>query len=280
MQSLNCVVFPVAGRGTRLLPVTKSVPKELLPVYDKPVLQYAVEEALAAGAKRLVFVTHSSKPAICDYFERDKALVEVLEEDGKAKLVSALDDISLGSDIEVIFVEQDQPLGLGHAVLMAAEFAGDAPFGVILPDDVILGMPCLSEMLSDYKAGHMIAAMEVSAQDVSKYGIFRPMADATIGNLVKADALVEKPAPEDAPSQLAAVGRYILDACIFDALRQLSPGAGGEYQLTDAIAADAPRIGLTGRRFSGQRFDCGTHDGLLAAGNARASFVKGAMAAE
>lgn len=280
MPSLNCVVLPVAGRGTRLLPMTKSVPKELLPVYDKPVLQFAIQEALAAGARRLVFVTHASKPAIADYLRRDKDLMDVLEEDGKAKLVRALDAVALGPDVEVVLVEQAEPLGLGHAVLMAADHAGDAPFGVILPDDVILGTPCLPEMLADHTGGHMIAAMEVAAGDVSKYGIFRPMAEASLGNLIRAEALVEKPQPEDAPSRLAAVGRYILDPCIFDALRKLSPGAGGEYQLTDAIAADAPRIGLTGRRFSGERFDCGSHDGLLAAANARAAERQSALAAE
>lgn len=271
MASLQTVVFPVAGRGTRLLPVTKSVPKELLPIYDKPILQFAVEEAIAAGATRLIFVTHASKPAIKTYLKRDDELMDQLAQDGKAQLAQALDDITLGRGVEVIFVEQPEPLGLGHAVLMAEPHVLGARFGVILPDDVILGQPCLPEMASEACAGHMIAAMDVAAAEVSKYGIFRPVAKATIGRLVRADALVEKPRPEDAPSRLAAVGRYILDRCVFDALHRLEPGAGGEYQLTDAIAADAPRIGLTGYRFCGQRHDCGSHAGLLAAANARAA---------
>ncbi len=279
MPSLNCVVFPVAGRGTRLLPLTKSVPKELLPVYDKPVLQFAVEEALAAGAKRLIFVTHASKPAILNYLKPDKALMDLVQVDGKTLLMRVLDDILPGDDIELIFIEQDEPLGLGHAVLMAADHVCET-FGVILPDDVILGAPCLSELADDYAGGHMIAAIEVPAKDVSKYGIFRPATNETVGNLVRADTLVEKPAVADAPSRLAAVGRYILDPCIFDTLRNLSPGAGGEYQLTDAIAADAGRIGLSGRRFSGTRFDCGSHNGLLAAANARAAQVARSLAAE
>ncbi|MFZ3582794.1 UTP--glucose-1-phosphate uridylyltransferase [Loktanella sp. DJP18] len=280
MSVLDTVVFPVAGRGTRLLPLTKSVPKELLPVYDKPVLQFAVEEALAAGAKRLVFVTHASKPAIGDYLRPDDSLTETLRSDGKARLAEALDAITLGRDVEVIFTEQDEPLGLGHAVLMAADHVRGDAFGVILPDDVILGEPCLPEMAAAYDSGHMIAAMDVAAQDVKKYGIFRPLTDTSLGRVVRASALVEKPSPEDAPSRLAAVGRYILDTRIFDALRQLSPGAGGEYQLTDAIAADATSMNLTGYRFSGERHDCGSHAGLLGAANARAAEVTQAVAAE
>ncbi len=270
MSILDTVVFPVAGRGTRLLPLTKSVPKELLPVYDKPILQFAIEEAIAAGATRLVFITHASKVAIGEYLAPDDTLMDVLKTDGKAKLVRALNDIMLSHDVEVIFAEQKEPLGLGHAVLMAADYVRGGTFGVILPDDVILGQPCLPEMAKDYTGGHMIAAMDVAAEDVKKYGIFRPIADGIVGQTVRASELVEKPAPDDAPSQLAAVGRYILDARIFDALRALEPGAGGEYQLTDAIAADAKDIALTGYRFSGLRYDCGSHEGLLSAANARA----------
>ncbi|SHE85972.1 UTP--glucose-1-phosphate uridylyltransferase [Loktanella atrilutea] len=280
MPVLDTVVFPVAGRGTRLLPVTKSVPKELLPVYDKPILQFAVEEAVAAGAQRLVFITHASKRAINEYLQPDTALMDVLRTDGKAKLVRALEDITLGQNVEVLFVDQEQPLGLGHAVLMAAEHVRGDAFGVILPDDVILGRPCLPEMAEAYEAGHMIAAMDVPEQDVSKYGIFRPLGDGAVGRIVRASELVEKPAPDVAPSRLAAVGRYILDARIFDALRALEPGAGGEYQLTDAIAADAGDLSLTGFRFSGARHDCGSHEGLLGAANARAAELACVLAAE
>lgn len=280
MPVLDTVVFPVAGRGTRLLPLTKSVPKELLPVYDKPILQFAVEEAIEAGAKRLVFITHASKGAIGAYLQPDPALMDVLNDDGKTELARALDNITLGQDVEIVFVEQNEPLGLGHAVLMAAGHVRGDAFGVILPDDVILGRPCLPEMADAYNGGHMIAAMDVSEQDVKKYGIFRPVTDGVGGKIVKASELVEKPSPAEAPSQLAAVGRYILDTRIFDALRALTPGAGGEYQLTDAIAADAAELMLSGYRFSGSRHDCGSHDGLLSAANARAKELTFALAAE
>ncbi len=280
MASLDTVVFPVAGRGTRLLPLTKSVPKELLPVFDKPILQFAVEEALASGAKRLVFVTHASKPAIVEYLRPDVTLIDDLHGDGKTLLARALDDITLPADVEVVFVEQDAPLGLGHAVLMAADHVVGDVFGVILPDDVILGVPCLPEMAHDHRGGHMIAAMDVAAEHVSRYGIFRPVGAGQMGKVVQADGLVEKPNVADAPSQLAAVGRYVLDQGIFAALRSLEPGAGGEYQLTDAIAADTARVGLTGYRFSGARFDCGSHAGLLAAANARAAELEKPLAAE
>ena len=277
MSILHTVIFPVAGRGTRLLPLTKSIPKELLPVYDKPILQFAVEEALAAGARRLVLITHASKTSIPDYLTPDAELIDILQSDGKAKLAEALKDISLGDEVDVVFVEQDEPLGLGHAVLMAADHVGSGEtFGVILPDDVMLGQPCLSEMAGAYNGGHMIAAMEVEAEHVSRYGIFRPFASDNddAGQAMRASELVEKPEPQDAPSRLAAVGRYILDARIFDSLRGLAPGAGGEYQLTDAIADDAQRMPLTAFRFSGQRFDCGSHEGLLSAANARAAEVQ------
>ena len=276
MPAFDTVVFPVAGRGTRLLPLTKSVPKELLPVFDKPVLQFAIEEAIAAGASRLVFVTHPSKTAIGNYVAPDTELHDVLAEGGKDQLVKALDEITLGQNIEVVFVDQHEPLGLGHAVLMAAEHVTGEAFGVVLPDDVILGTPALPEMAQSYTGGHMIAAMEVAPEDVSKYGIFRPVSADSIGTVVRATELVEKPAQQDAPSRMAAVGRYLLDSRIFDALRRLEPGAGGEYQLTDAIAADAADLPLSGFRFRGARFDCGSHAGLLRAANARAAEVEGA----
>ncbi|WP_237065177.1 UTP--glucose-1-phosphate uridylyltransferase [Loktanella sp. M215] len=280
MTQLHTVVFPVAGRGTRLLPITKSVPKELLPVYDKPVLQFAVEEALDAGAKRLIFVTHASKTAIPNYLKPDNALKAALDGGGKTELLRALDDVSLDNTVEVIFVEQDSPLGLGHAVLLSAPHVTGSAFGVILPDDVILGTPCLTEMAAGYPGGHMIAAMKVSADDVSKYGIFDAVADGDQHQIFRANGLVEKPDSETAPSQLAAVGRYILDICVFDALRTLAPGAGGEYQLTDAIAADVGRVELNGFAFSGSRYDCGNHAGLLQAANARAAQVGQALVAE
>jgi UTP--glucose-1-phosphate uridylyltransferase len=270
MPVIDTVVFPVAGRGTRLLPLTKSVPKELLPVYDKPILQFAIEEAISTGATRLVFVTHASKAAIGEYLASDDSLINVLKNDGKEELAQALSNVTLSHEVEVVFVEQAEPLGLGHAVLMAEDHVRGDAFGVILPDDVILGQSCLPELASAYVGGHMIAAMEVPVKDVKKYGIIRPIADGTVGQAIRASELIEKPAPDDTPSQLAAAGRYILDPRIFDALRTLKPGAGGEYQLTDAITATANDMPLTAYRFSGSRYDCGSHEGLLSAANARA----------
>lgn len=265
---IDTVVLPVAGQGTRLLPLTKAVPKELLPVYDKPVLQFAVEEALAAGAHTLVIITHDSKPAIRDYFAPAGEMIAQLHRSGKSELAEAMDSASLDDRINVVVVEQPEPLGLGHAVSLAEPHVRRNPFGVILPDDCILGAQTLPEMAAAYRNGNMIAAQDVPAEDVSKYGIFTP-SGSIVGQVCPVSGLVEKPAPENAPSRLAAVGRYILDTSIFDSLRRTQPGAGGEIQLTDAIADSLPAKVLNAYRFSGTRFDCGTHDGLVAAAVAR-----------
>jgi UTP--glucose-1-phosphate uridylyltransferase len=270
---IKTVVIPAAGQGTRLLPATKSVPKELMPVYDRPVLQFALDEAVAAGAERIVIVIHPSKDVIRDYTRPADAMIDALRAKGKTGLAAALQDLALPSDVELVFAVQAQPLGLGHAVACCQGHVLPGPVGVILPDDVILGQPCLPEMQSEYDGGHMIAAMEVHPDETSSYGIFR-LAGPSRGHSTPASGMVEKPSMGSAPSRLAAVGRYILDASVFRALASTPRGAGGEIQLTDAIAADAERLPLTAFRFSGRRFDCGTHDGLLDAALARQAEVR------
>lgn len=270
---IRTVVVPAAGQGTRLLPVTKSVPKELMPVYDRPVLQFALDEAVAAGAERIVIVIHPSKDVIRNYTAPASDMIDALRAKGKTGLAAALQDLALPSGVELTFAVQDQPLGLGHAVACCEGHVLPGPVGVILPDDVILGRPCLPEMSDEYAGGHMIAAMEVQPDETSSYGIFR-LAGPTRGRSTPAAGMVEKPALGSAPSRLAAVGRYILDASVFKRLASTPRGAGGEIQLTDALAADAGRLALTAFRFSGRRFDCGTHDGLLEAALARQAEVR------
>lgn len=272
-QRITSVVIPAAGRGTRLLPATKVTPKELLQVYDRPALQFAIDEAIDLGAERIVVVTHSDKWAIRDYLTPDPDYVRDLRASGKPLLGAALSDIEVPSRIDVVFVDQQQPLGLGHAILCAEGLTLPGPFGVILPDDLILGRPCLSEMAEFYTEGHMIAAMEVQPEETGCYGIFC-LARPSIGRCVPVSGMVEKPEAGQAPSRLAAVGRYILDPTIFSTLRDIKHGAGGEIQLTDAIASDADTVALTAFRFSGTRYDCGTHDGLLDAARARQRDVK------
>lgn len=272
-QNITSVVIPAAGRGTRLLPATKTTPKELLQVYDRPALQFAIDEAIDLGVKRIVVVTHPDKPAIRGYLAPDPAYVEELRAGGKDQLCSALSDIEVPTRIEIVFVEQHRPMGLGHAILCAEGLTLAGPFGVILPDDLIMGSPCLSEMAEHYTKGHMIAAMEVRPEETVNYGIFST-SGVTTGRCVSISGMVEKPAPGLAPSTLAAVGRYILDPCIFTMLHHVGRGEGGEIQLTDAIARDADRTTLTAFRFSGTRYDCGSRDGLLEAAIERQSVVK------
>jgi UTP--glucose-1-phosphate uridylyltransferase len=272
-QRIRTVVIPAAGQGTRLLPLTKTVPKELLPVYDRPVLQFALAEALAVGAERIVIVIHPSKTVIRDYVRPDFTYIETLQDKGKHDLAAALSELHLPANIDVVFAIQTEALGLGHAISCARGQLLPGPFGVILPDDVILGAPCLLQMAQHYKGGHMVAAMDVSASDTSRYGIFKPTASA-FGQCVPVDGMVEKPKPGTAPSRLAAVGRYILDPQIVQTLAETPEGAGGEIQLTDAIARDAATLPLTAFRFTGTRYDCGTHDGLIEAAAARQVQVK------
>ena len=262
MDRLNTVIFPVAGMGTRMLPATKVTPKELLPVYDTPLLQFAVEEALAAGARRLVMVSHPAKSAIEDFFKPDEALEDKLRAKGKNAIADALAATVLPDDVELVFVMQPEPLGLGHAVLCGAEAALPGPVGVVLPDDLIIGAPALAEMADAFDPetmGSLVAAQSVPREKVSSYGVFDCDSSARSA-VVPARGFVEKPRPQDAPSSLAAVGRYILSETIFDVLRRTGKGAGGEIQLTDAIA-NLGRINAF--RYSGTRYDCGDKDGLV-----------------
>jgi UTP--glucose-1-phosphate uridylyltransferase len=271
-RDIRTVVIPAAGQGTRLLPLTKSTPKELLNVYDRPALQFAIDEAITLGVDRIVVVTHPDKPAIRDYLTPDPAAVAALRAQGKAVLGDVLAGIAVPDGIEVVFVDQSQPLGLGHAILCAERLVLQGAFAVLLPDDLILGTPCLPEMAAQYVDGHMIAAMEVRPEDTSSYGIFT-LSRPSIGRSQQVSGMVEKPAPGQAPSRLAAVGRYILDPSVFATLKGTGHGAGGEIQLTDAIARDGERLTLRAFRFSGTRYDCGSRDGLLGAAIARQAAV-------
>lgn len=265
---VRTAIFPVAGLGTRFLPATKATPKELLPVLDTPLLQYAIDEVREAGVERLVFVSHPSKSAIEKYVFDDRRLRQKLNAAGKARAADLLHRAALTEDRDdALFVMQPEPLGLGHAVLSARDCALPGAVAVILPDDLILGTPgCLTEMIDAYQAsgtGHMVAAEDVAPEDTARYGIFNTIAEA--GPLVYADGVVEKPDPSAAPSNTAVVGRYILDDSIFSDLEVQAAGRGGEIQLTDAIARGAARVGLSGFRFSGRRFDCGSKAGMLSA---------------
>jgi len=266
-RPVKTAIFPVAGLGTRFLPATKATPKELLPVIDTPLIQYAIDEALEAGIERLVFVSHPMKAAIERYVMDDARLRADLRARGKADLAEELQEAALCPvEDDVVFTDQNEPLGLGHAVLCARDHVLPGPVAVILPDDLILGKSCLAEMVEAYHdagGGHLVATMTVDPSETSKYGILSVTEDR--GKIVKADGMVEKPSPEDAPSRDAVVGRYILDDSIFSDLAVQTPGAGGEIQLTDAIAKGAGRVGLAGLRFSGTRFDCGSKAGMLRA---------------
>lgn len=262
---ITTAVFPVAGRGTRFLPATKASPKEMLPVVDKPLIQYAVEEALAAGANRLVFITGSTKRAIADHFDTDEELEKLLEEQGKHELAALVRGV-LPSYATCIYIRQPAPLGLGHAVLCARPAVGNEPFFVHLADDLIdARVPCLKQMAGTYNKRHasVLGVEEVPHSETDKYGIVKVRAnDAKVSRIVK---IVEKPKPAVAPSNLAVVGRYILTPRIFKELEQVGRGAGGEIQLTDGIARLMKGHPVYAHRFSGKRFDCGSKIGYLQA---------------
>ena len=262
-QPVKAAVFPVAGRGTRFLPATKASPKEMLPIVDKPLIQYAVEEAIDAGATKLVFVTGSSKRAIEDHFDSDPELERALNDAGKDELLRTIKDI-VPPGVSCIYIRQGEPLGLGHAVLCARPAVGDAPFFVHLADDLIAGdPPCLKQMAAEYErhGGSVIAVEPVPMESTSSYGIVA--VDPDDNNRIT--SIVEKPSPDEAPSNLAVVGRYLLAPEIFDKLEKTGRGAGGEIQLTDAIADlldDAPVYAYA---FTGTRYDCGSKLGYLKA---------------
>ena len=267
ISSVRTAIFPVAGLGTRFLPATKTTPKELLPVLDTPLIQFAINEARDAGIERLVFVSHPSKSAIERHVMDDQALRAKLSARGKGTLAQKLQAEAFSADDDVTFVMLDEPRGLGHAVLCARNHVLPGPVAVILPDDLILGTQgCIAEMIAAYRrvsAGHLVAAEDVERQNTASYGILDVShRDGPISN---ARGIVEKPAPDSAPSTTAVVGRYILDPMIFHDLARQEPGAGGEIQLTDAIARGISRIGLAGFCFSGRRFDCGSKSGMLRA---------------
>ncbi len=259
-------IFPVAGLGTRFLPATKSIPKEILTLVDRPLIQYAIDEARAAGIEEFIFVTARGKSALEDYFDHAPELEAELDRKGKTGLREVLDATNMPSGA-IAYVRQNRALGLGHAVWCARRLIGDEPFAVMLPDDVIAAeTPCLQQMVEAHSetGGNMVAVMEVPAARASSYGIVDVGEDR--GALVLVSAMVEKPAPGTAPSNLAVIGRYILTPGVLDHLDRGLSGAGGEIQLTDAIAA---QIGtgnpVHGYRFRGQRFDCGSKAGFLQA---------------
>ncbi|WP_114966610.1 UTP--glucose-1-phosphate uridylyltransferase GalU [Alkalilacustris brevis] len=259
-------VFPVAGLGTRFLPATKSIPKEILTLVDRPLIQYAIDEARAAGITEFIFVTSRGKSALEDYFDEAPVLEQTLARTGKTALLETLRATNMESGA-IAYIRQRQALGLGHAVWCARKLIGDEPFAVILPDDVIAGETgCLKQMVDAYAetGGNMVAAMEVPQDKVSAYGVLDPAGEQ--GDVLRARGMVEKPAVGAAPSNLAVIGRYILTPAILRNLERMQPGAGGEVQLTDAIADEISAGGdVYGFRFRGTRFDCGSKAGFLQA---------------
>ena len=265
MSHIRKAVFPVAGLGTRFLPATKSIPKEMLTLVDRPLIQYAVDEARQAGIEEFIFVTAAGKGPLEDYFDTAAALEHHLEMKGKKEALAALEDTRMREGT-LSFIRQDQPRGLGHAVKLARRAVGDEPFAVLLPDDVIRAPRGVLAQMVDAHAkigGHMVATMDVPQKQTSSYGILD--IESKKGRIAQARGLVEKPRPDIAPSTLAVVGRYILQPSIFDKLVIQGPGAGGELQLTDAINADVADAGVVGYRFAGERFDCGSVQGFVQA---------------
>lgn len=264
-SKIETAVFPVAGRGTRFLPATKASPKEMLPIVDKPLIQYAAEEALSAGAKKLVFITGSSKRAIEDHFDSDPELEEALEAQGKHDLLKALKEI-VPSWASCIYIRQPSPLGLGHAVLCARPVVGNQPFFIHLADDLIdASVSCLKQMAKVYeeRQASVLGVETVPMQETDKYGIVAT--EERSGRLSKVKQIVEKPRPQNAPSNLAVVGRYVLSGTIFDKLERTGRGAGGEIQLTDAIADLLIDEAVYAYEFEGKRYDCGSKIGYLQA---------------
>ena len=261
-MTIKKAIFPVGGLGTRFLPATKAMPKEMLPVVDKPLIQYAVEEAAAAGIEQFIFVTGRNKTAIEDHFDHSTELEAVLIEKDKADALEVVRRM-LREPGSVSYVRQQEPTGLGHAVWCARHLVGAEPVAVLLADDLILGAPAMAEMTSAYTGGNMVALMDIPASDTGAYGIITP--GSKQGNLTEITGIVEKPSPDKAPSGKAVVGRYILEPKIFDELGKGRRGAGGEIQLTDALAARIGHTPFHGLDFSGERFDCGSKIGFLKA---------------
>ncbi|CAM3170237.1 UDP-glucose pyrophosphorylase [Paracoccus aminovorans] len=264
-RKVTKAIFPVAGLGTRFLPATKSIPKEIMTLVDRPLIQYAIDEARAAGIEEFIFVTSRGKGALEDYFDHAHELESSLKKSGKTELLDILRGTNMDSGA-IAYVRQHKALGLGHAVWCARRLLGNEPVAVILTDDVIMGEPpCLQQMIEAYKetGGTMVATMEVPAEKTKAYGVLDVAED--MGAIVRAKGMVEKP-KENPPSNLAVIGRYILAPTVMDNLNKLKQGAGGEIQLTDAIADEIEEgRDVFGLRFRGQRFDCGSKAGFLQA---------------
>lgn len=263
MKKVRKAVFPVAGMGTRFLPATKASPKEMLPIVDKPLIQYAVEEAIAAGITEMIFVTGRSKRAIEDHFDKAYELETELENKQKTEMLKVVRNI-LPKNVNCIYIRQAEPLGLGHAVLCAKPVVGDEPFAVLLADDLLDGKPpVLQQMVEkyDYYRCSVLGVQEVPREETKSYGVVdaRPVAE----NIEQVVGMVEKPKPEEAPSNLAVVGRYILTPRLFHHLENGKPGAGGEIQLTDGIAALMAEEQVLAYRYQGTRYDCGSKLGYL-----------------
>lgn len=265
-RKVTKAIFPVAGLGTRFLPATKSIPKEIMTLVDRPLIQYAIDEARAAGIKEFIFVTSRGKGALEDYFDHAHELEASLRKSGKNDLLDVLRTTNMESGA-IAYIRQHKALGLGHAVWCARRLVHNEPFAVILTDDVIMGEPpCLQQMIEAHEetGGSMVATMEVSAEKTQSYGVLDVVED--MGAIVRTKGVVEKPAPGTAPSNLAVIGRYILAPTVMQNLNKLKQGSGGEIQLTDAIADDIQEgREVYGLRFRGQRFDCGSKAGFLQA---------------
>lgn len=258
-------VFPVAGQGTRFLPATKALPKEMLPIVDRPLIQYAVDEAREAGIEEFIFVTGRNKSAIEDHFDRSFELERSLSEKGNTEALNAIRELVLEPG-QISYTRQQSPLGLGHAVWCARHLIGDEPFAILLADDLILARPgCLKQMIDLHAeiGGNLVAVEDVPREQTDRYGILDVTSDD--GRIASAKGLVEKPKPADAPSTLSIIGRYILQPEVFDMLSTAKPGAGGEIQLTDAMARTIPTVPFHGLRFDGKRYDCGNRAGFLEA---------------
>jgi UTP--glucose-1-phosphate uridylyltransferase len=265
LKPVRKAVFPVAGLGTRFLPATKSIPKEMLPLVDKPLIQHAVEEAREAGIEDIIFVTSQGKSAIEDHFDINGDLNKVLEARGKKDALAAVRATELGSG-RLFYTRQQEPLGLGHAVWCARELVGNEPFAILLPDDVVLAdTPCLKQMVDAYDqvGGNIVAVVDVPREHTDRYGILDVSSDD--GRLVAATGLVEKPKPANAPSTVSIIGRYILQPEIFAHLDRQERGAGNEIQLTDSMTRLIGAQPFHGLRFEGTRYDCGDKVGFLEA---------------
>ena len=270
-MKIKKAIFPVGGLGTRFLPATKSMPKEMLPIVDKPLIQYAVEEAANAGIEQFIFVTSRGKSSIENHFDHSFELENNLISKGKKEVLKTAQEM-LKIPGSFAYVRQQEPAGLGHAVWCARHLIGEEPVAVILADDLIKGSKTIGEMIENYTSGNMLAVMEVKKTEVSSYGIITPGKNSP-NNIIDIVNLIEKPSVQSAPSNLAVVGRYIIEPSIFDVLENQNKGSNNEIQLTDAIASRIGKSICTGYKFSGERFDCGSKLGFIKA-NIKYSFER------